>query len=194
MAVSRRSGFRLRAGISGSENSCSSTALRISEWYLTSIAPMWSSARRSKMTSNAGRLGIARIVATSYLGSSLPGRRLWPGGGRDGDAGDAALGDALGHQARGLRLLDEGVQVLGRRGAGLRGADRLLDAGELAVEQAGARELGDVDQQARPQAGERFELVVDERLDGFLVGLGQHQAGMLDVALQVETVRGLLGD
>src|SRR5712692_1426112 len=62
-AVSRRSGLRFRVGVSGSETNWSSTVLRISEWYLFSIASMWSRASTSKMTSNAGRRDMARIVA-----------------------------------------------------------------------------------------------------------------------------------
>ena len=73
-------------------------------------------------------------------------------------------------------------RVLARR------ADRLLHGGELAVEDARAGQLLDVGDQPRPQAGERVELVGDELLVGAVEGVGPHQRGVLDVAVEPEAV------
>ncbi len=83
-------------------------------------------------------------------------------GGGDRDAGDAALRDQLDHQARRLHLFHERAEILGGDGPVLRRSDRLLDTGKLAVEQTGSGQLGDLDEQLRAEAGERFQLVGDE--------------------------------
>src|SRR5262245_20881491 len=79
---------------------------------------------------------------TSSGGSlSLPGR-----GRCDRNSLNGILRNRLGHQPRGLHVLDERAQVRRGRLAGLRCADGLLDGSELTVEDPRPRNLLDVGQ------------------------------------------------
>ena len=65
-------------------------------------------------------------------------------------------------QARGFGVLDEVAQEGGAYVVRLGGADRLLDGGEAAVEDAGVGELLEVLQEARLETGERIQLFGDD--------------------------------
>src|SRR5262245_57306362 len=83
----------------------------------------------------------------------------------DRDTLGAVPGNRLGHDAGGLHVLDERTKEAGRRLAIFRSADRLLDGGELAVQDAGAREFLDVGEKPRLEPGQRLELLAHERLE-----------------------------
>src|SRR5258706_15477264 len=73
-------------------------------------------------------------------------------------------------------------------------ADGLLDGGEVAFEDARARQLLDIAQQARLEAGERFEFLADEEIVGPLDAFGPDDLRLLDIAAEVEVVGALLRD
>ncbi len=77
---------------------------------------------------------------------------------------------------------------------GLGGADRLLDGGELAVQDAGAGELFDVLEEAGAEAGERVEFFCDEQVVGGIEAPRADQLGVAEVAREPEVVGGPGGD
>src|SRR5712692_3836583 len=91
-------------------------------------------------------------------------RRFSIGSRRDRDAAHPVGVYEFFDKARLFHIVGEGGQVFRRRGARFRRADRLLHARHLAVEHARARELLGVGHEARLEAGERIELLVDEQL------------------------------
>ena len=84
---------------------------------------------------------------TSSLALPSSGRR------RHRQPAHLVLLDEAGDEAGGLGLLDEVAQQRGAGGIAAGGADRLLHGGELAVQDAGARQLLDIGEQPRPQPG-----------------------------------------
>src|SRR5713101_6145639 len=91
-------------------------------------------------------------------------RRFSIGSRRDRDAAHPVAVYEFFNKARLFHIVGEGGQVFRRRGARFRRADRLLHARHLAVEHARAGELLGVGHEARLEAGERIELLVDEQL------------------------------
>src|SRR5262249_43118685 len=87
-------------------------------------------------------------------------RLLLPRCGRgDRNTLDGVSRDRLGDEARRLHLLDERAEILRRGVAALRRADRLLDRGELPIEQPRAGKLRDVHQEPRLEPGQRVHLL-----------------------------------
>lgn len=86
-------------------------------------------------------------------------------------------------QARLLGLLDEGCDVCSASRRRLVAANRLLHGAELALKDSGARHLGNVLEQARPQAGQNIDLVLDELVEGAVQTRNLDQFSVLDVVL-----------
>ena len=111
--------------------------------------------------------------------NSVAHRRLRPAGRRgDREPLDLVALDQARDQARGLRLLDEIAQEGGARLARAQRPDRLLDRGELAIEDPRPRQLLDVLQEARLQARERVQLLGGELLESGIQALRLDQFGV----------------
>src|SRR5499426_4506765 len=132
------------ASLSSTRRAAASTAAGGSISGLPSVKSKTLSAPRSCLSrapsSNIRRIHDARLRLSATALAMITGGSiaLGPSGPRErgyGDPGDAAARDRLGHEPRPLHLFHERAQVLGGGRAALRRADRLLDAGELAVEQ-----------------------------------------------------------
>jgi hypothetical protein len=91
-------------------------------------------------------------------------------------------------EAGGLGLLDEVVEEAGAGRVRLGGADRLLHGSEAALENAGSGQLLDVLQKARPEAGERVQLIGDELLERGIEAARANDLGVPKVAAQPEVV------
>src|SRR6266404_1179985 len=103
---------------------------------------------------------------------------------RDHGVGLVAALQRIGNKARGLHLLDEAAQIVGRGAAALGHAHGLLDRHEAARHHADARVLLGVAFQRLPDAARDLELVALEHADA--VGVVPHQGGLLERARQIK--------
>src|SRR5688572_744691 len=128
---------------------------------------------------------ITRLISLSGVVLNIRLLRLR----RDRKPPRAVALDQLGDEAGSLRLGHEVAQVLRARRAAFRRGDRLLDRGEAAIEEPRPRDFLHVEREARPQAGERIELVGHETIVGSIEAVGANELGMLQGAREVQVVR-----
>src|SRR5271170_376395 len=103
-------------------------------------------------------------------------------------AGDAVPLDQAGDDTRAFRLLDKLAQKGKAGGVLFRGADGLLDRGELAVEDARARKFrGDIDE-TRPQPGIGVHLLVLEGLDRGVGAVELQEFALLEVVFEPQPI------
>src|SRR5262245_25452333 len=94
---------------------------------------------------------------------------------RDRKAASAVALDKVGDEPGSLHFRYEFAQVLRARRPALGRADRLLDRGEAAVEDLRPRDPLHVEHEARPQPGERVELVGNEAIVRGIEAFGAHE-------------------
>src|SRR5207247_4889073 len=156
--------------------------------FLNATGPAVADARFGAIASFPYTAPYEEIRLRRPCGGLLLSRR----GRRDRHALHRVLRDRLGDDARALDLLDERAEILRRGVAALRRPDRLLDRGELPIEQPRAGKLDDVHQEPWLQPGQRVHLLADEQVERGVDALRPYQLGVLDVAAQPELVGALV--